>query len=236
MRPILEWKERIVMYLTARSGGYQAYRASGKEEIFKSFGTHVDPNADIAFLELLQEKIILHINSGLKSYYVLDFIDKKEEVRRILRGETEKGKAELVQPDESETTGLKLIFTKSADPKLLHRGNYYYYVKENDESYWIVLQKTQINTPAYRIVLGSEKDENSRICRIWKTTVLIGKENSSLVIRKQVEDKNQNACGNNRLPSKAAFDIFMHKGWLTEISKKGRTITYRVNKLDFELH
>lgn len=236
MQQISEWKQRIISYLAARSGGYEAYRASGKGEIFRNFGTHVDPNADIAFLELLQEKIIMHVNSGLKSYYVLDFVDKREEIRRILRGETENGKAELVQPDESETNGLKLIFTKSADPKLLHRGNYYYYVKESDESFWVVLQKTQINTPAYRIVLGSEKDESSRICRIWKTAVEIGKENSYLVIRKQVEDKNQKACGNNRLPSKAAFDIFMHKGWLSEVSKKGRTITYRLNKLNFELH
>lgn len=236
MRPTAEWKQRIVMYLPARGGGYEAYRVSGKEEIFRNFGSHVDLNADIAFLELLQEKILLHVNSGFKSYYVLDFMDKKDEIRRILRGETEKGKAELVQPDESETNGLKLIFTKSADPKLLHRGNYYYYVKENDESSWVVLQKTQINTTAYRIVLGSEKDANSRICSIWKTTVGIGKENNRLVIRKQVEDQNQKACGNNRLPSKAAFDIFMHKGWISEMGRKGRTITYRLNKLDFELH
>lgn len=236
MLSVEEWKKRIVMYMTARSGGYQSYRASGKGEIFRNFGANIDPNADIAFLELLQEKIMLHINSGLKSYYILDFVDKKEAVRLILRGETEKGKLELVQPDESETIDLKLIFTKSADPKLLHRGNYYYYVKENDETFWVVLQKTQINTPAYRIVLGSEKDENSRICRIWKTTAEIGRTNTGLVIRKQVEDRNQKACGNNRLPSKAAFDIFVHKKLLSEVSKKGRTITYRLNKLDFELH
>src|SRR5205807_299508 len=146
--------------------------------------------------------------------------------RQILHGETEKGNAELVQPDESETIGLKLVFTKPADQKLLHRGNYYYYVKEDNNSHWVVLQKTKIATPAYRIILGSEKDENSRICRIWKATVVIGKENDMLVIRKQVEDKDQRACGNNRLPSKAAFDVFVHKGWLTEVSKKGRTITY----------
>ena len=64
---------------------------------------------------------------------------------------------------------------------------------------------------AYRIILGSFKDPQSRIDRIWKATTKIGKANPDGFRRKQVENIEQEACGNNRLPSKAAFDVFVFK-------------------------
>ncbi len=58
----------------------------------------------------------------------------------------------------------------------------------------------------------------------------VGKENTDGFRRKQVENIEQEACGNNRLPSKAAFDIFVFKKWLIE-EKKGKSIFYKLNTI-----
>ncbi len=49
-------------------------------------------------------------------------------------------------------------------------------------------------------------------------------------IRKWVENIEQKACGNNRLPSRSAFHIFVHLKWLVITGRKGNVIYYKVTK------
>ena len=85
----------------------------------------------------------------------------------------------------------------------------------------------------YRIILGSLKVRDSRISKIWRAVQKVSKINKGEpFIRKWIENIEQKACGNNRLLSRSAFQIFIHLGWLEVTSKKGNTVYYRVTKTD----
>ena len=53
--------------------------------------------------------------------------------------------------------------------------------------------------------------------------------NNEEFVRKKVEDIEQAACGNNRIPSKCAFDVFVHEGFLTITGQKRLSKKYKVN-------
>ena len=82
-------------------------------------------------------------------------------------------------------------------------------------------------TPYYTILFQSREKSQSIIC---KNIHLEEKFNNLLeYLRvKSIEDIEPQACGNNRLPSKAAFDVFVFKKWVTDI-KKGRKTFYKLN-------
>jgi len=92
-----------------------------------------------------------------------------------------------------------------------------------------VLLKTQILGNAKRLILGSFNDANSRIMKIWNAAIGISGESNDngKFIRKEVEDV-EKACGNNRQPSKAAFDIFIKTGLIKIVGKKGNSPIYIV--------
>ena len=224
MLSVTEWRKRILEYFAAR--GNHIYRASTQEKIFQNFGSHIDANTYIAFATLLQSNLIENITSGKKTFYTLN-IEKLEEVRRIIVEESDEEKCEIIQPQESEFDGLTLVFTSATERKQPRQGGYYYCVKKNDHSYWIVLLKTKILGNANRIKMGSFNDAQSRISRIWNAILVTSNEKKDgKFIRKDIEDLEPKACGNNRQPSKAAFDIFVKTGLIRIVERKGHSPVY----------
>jgi len=227
MISVEEWIRRILEYFVDRSF-YRAYKITRKEEIFESFGSHLDDNAYVAFLELEQKGLILHYTSNGDDFYTIDIYEKEEEIKKIIENENLDKKSEMMQPDESEVQGLEHKFTTRGFRTHPAQSSYYHYTLKDDESAWLTLHKTKPAGKGYRIILGSFKDPNSRISKIWKATVKIGNDNPGGFRRKQVENIEQQACGNNRLPSKAAFDVFVYKKWLIE-DKRGKSTFYKLN-------
>ena len=65
--------------------------------------------------------------------------------------------------------------------------------------------------------------------KIWRATLKVSKVNKSEpFIRKWVENIEQKTCGNNRLPSKSVFQIFVHLKWLEITGRKGNVVYYKV--------
>jgi len=225
LHSVADWRKRILEYFVAR--GNHVMRCSTKEKIFGFFGDHVDANTDIAFVTLLQNELIIQAESNGKKFYTIDF-EKTSEIRKIIIEESDEEKYEMIQPQEEEFNGLTLLFTTASDRRKQKSGVYYYCVKQDDHSSWVVLLKSQILGNAKRLILGSFNDANSRIMKIWNATMIISEENKDgKFIRKQVEDV-EKACGNNRQPSKAAFDIFVRTGLLKIIGKKGVSPIYEI--------
>jgi len=225
-----EWTKRILQFFVDRST-YRVYKVTRKEEVLESFGSHLDDNAYVAFLSLEKKGLILHYTSNGDDFYTIDLFEKKDQIKKILEDENLDTKSEMMQPDESETEGLEYQFTTRGYRAYPTQSSYYYYTKKVDDSYWLALHKTKPATKAHRIILGSFKDPESRIYRIWKATLKIANENySKAFLRKRVEDVEQKACGNNRLPSKAAFDVFIYKKWLLK-EMKGKKTFYKLNKV-----
>lgn len=223
MLSVGEWRRRILEYFMAR--GNHQFRCSTKEKIFDFFGSNTDANTDIAFATLLQNGLIITANSKGKKYYTIDF-EKSNEIHRILIEESDEEKFEMIQPHEEEFKELTLVFTSASNKRNPRQGVYYYCVKQDDHSYWVVLLKSRIIGKAKRLILGSFNDASSRILKIWSSTMLVSEEsNDGKFIRKQVEDI-EKACGNNRQPSKAAFDVFEKIGLIKVVGKKGNSPIY----------
>jgi len=207
------------------------YRVTKKDGVLDSFGSHKDTNTYIAWVQLETDGLILHCISKGDDYYTIDFIDKQNEIARIIDSDELDSKSEIMQPDESEVDGLEYHFLEKGYRAYPEQSRYYYYTKKEDESDWICLHKTKPNNRASRIILGSLRDPSSRISSIWNATIQASKEaEGEPFVRKRVEDIEPKACGNNRLPSKAAFDVFTYKKWLSKISK-GKKSLYKVNTI-----
>ncbi|MDH3856195.1 MAG: hypothetical protein OES27_08765 [Nitrosopumilus sp.] len=226
-----QWQKRILQFFVDRSGFGRIYRVTKKDEVLDSFGSHKDTNTYIAWVQLETDGLILHYVSNGDDYYTIDFIDKQNEIAKIIDNDELDSKSKIMQPDESEVDGLEYHFLEKGYRTYPEQSRYYYYTKKDDESYWICLHKTKPNNRASRIILGSLRDQNSRISRIWTATLQASKDaKNDPFLRKRVEDIEPKACGNNRLPSKAAFDVFNYKKWLSKISKGKKTL-YKINTI-----
>ena len=224
-----EWQKRILQYFVDRSGYGRVYRVTTKDEVMDSFASHKDTNTYIAWVELETNGLIIHCVSRGENFYTIDFFDKQDQITKIIENDELDIKSEMMQPSEEEQKGLEYHFVTKGFRTYPEQSHYYYYTKENDESDWICLHKTKPHGRASRIILNSLKDEDSRISKIWKATQLAAKNaNGEPFIRKRVEDLEPKACGNNRLPSKAAFDIFVYKKWLIRVTK-GKQTLYKIN-------
>lgn len=135
----------------------------------------------------------------------------------------------MIRPTDEEYQGLKEIFRDASKKGYKNIGFYYFCTKIDDPNFWIVLIKSKPNQLSRRIILGSITDKNSRIMKIWDAVLEISKKcNGESFIRKSVENIEQKACGNNRQPSRAAFQIFVHLRWLKIVKRGKRTIYYKL--------
>jgi len=227
-----EWKIRIVKFFTFRTINGISYKIYHESELFKQFASAFERNTQTAYEELRASKIIEKFQNP-QTYYTLDFTKKSQEINAIIKNEPFEEKSSIIKPVSDEFRGLREEFRDASSRGWPNRGFYYFCTKIDDPNYWIVLIKTKPNVKPYRIILGSIKVKDSRIMKIWRATVRVAKINKGKpFIRKWVENIEQKACGNNRLPSRSAFQIFVSFGWLNVVGRKGSTIYYVVTKKD----
>ncbi len=233
MFTVEEWKRRIVKFFVLRSHSGNSYRITDEAELFKQFAGNFENNTQIAYEELFSSKIIEDVKVNGKTFYTLNFSQKSSEIESIIKNEPFEEKSNLIKPTDKEFKDLREEFRDARSRGFPNRGFYYFCTKTDDPNYWIVLIKTKPNLPPYRIILGSMTDKNSRIMKIWRATLKVSKINKGEpFIRKWVENMEQKACGNNRLPSRSAFHIFVHLKWLEITGRKGNVIYYKVTKKD----
>ena len=230
MKSVAEWKHRIIKILINRGTYTTSYKILSHPSFIASFGDALDTTSQKAYEELLKSKIIEEYNSNNKIYYSLNFAERTEEIEQILKNEPIDEKSDLIIPQE-ELIGLKERFRDASSRGWPNRGFYYHCTDSSDINFWITLIKTRPAIKPYKIILGSTQDKKSRIMRIWKGVVKVSKTNNGEpFIRKWVENIEQEACGNNRLPSRCAFSIFVYLGWLDIVKIKGQSKFYKINK------
>jgi len=80
-----------------------------------------------------------------------------------------------------------------------------------------------------KIILGSFNDANSRISRIWRATRQATRcEPDGKLILRWIEDIEQEACRNNRMPFGAAFRLFKHLKLIELVETKGKSEFYKL--------
>ena len=228
---IIFWKQRILEYLVARSR-HIVYKTSFENEMERQYSRFIDENYYMALQELKNEQILNERNVGGYHETSLYIIQKKDKIRYYLRMTPNDVRVEIIQPSPEELKGLEVVFDSSSERKYPNQGLYYYCKKTSVPNFWVVLIKHSPNKKATKVILGSELDDSSRISKIKKATKLVSKlATDGEFVRKNVEDIEQAACGNNRIPSKCAFDVFVHEGFLIITGQKGLSKKYKLNTI-----
>ncbi len=229
---VIFWKQRILEYLVARSR-HIVYRTSFEREMERQYSRFIDDNYHLALQELRDEEILYERNMGGYLETSLYIIQKKDKIRYYLRMTPNDVRAEIIQPSSKELKGLKIIFDSSSERKYPNQGIYYYCKKIKDPTFWVVLIKHSPIKKATKVILGSNLDDSSRISKIKRATKLVSRLNNHKdFVRKKVEDIEQAACGNNRIPSKCAFDVFVHEGFLEITGQKGLSKKFRLATIE----
>ena len=199
--------------------------------MFRTFAGSFERNTQTAYEELRAAKIIEKYKESPETFYTLNFSEKSQEIEFIIKNEPFEEKSSIIKPTTNDFKDLVEEFRDASSRGWPNRGFYYFCTKTTDPNYWIILIKTKPNVKPYKIILESIKSKDSRIMKIWRATLKVSKINKGEpFIRKWVENIEQKACGNNRLPSRSAFQIFVHLGWLEVTARKGKTVYYRVIK------
>ncbi len=228
MIEIEEWKRIIVRFFISRSTSSRVYKITDEKNLHEHFKSKFERNTQSAYEELLVSDIITSMQINEKTFYTLNF-DKQSEIEEIIKND--KHKSNLIKPSYDELKELKEEFRDVPNSRSLNKSFYYFYTKIDEPDYWTVFIKSKPNTPPYKIILGSISDKNSRISKIWQAVIKVSNTNNDKpFIRKWVENIEQKACGNNRLPSKCAFRIFIHLNWLKIVHQKGRVNYYKISK------
>lgn len=225
-----EWKKRVVELFMLRSPPNRLYKALSGDEILSWFGRYDGDKLKEAFESLINDKVIIQSSSGEKRFYQLNLWEKSAEIRNLIRREPFAERAARVKPNAVYFNGLKEMFTRATERAWPNRGTYYYCIKEDDTDYWLVLIKTKPTiTKPDRIVLGSLKERDSKISKMWRVVIKVWKKNDKEPIwKKMAEDEDQTIFGNNRQPSTCAFQLFEHLKWIKEIGKKGNKMLYQI--------
>lgn len=227
MQSVDWWKRRIVRFFVFRSYGKRSYRIQKESTVFRHFAGNFDANAQAAYEQLRQEGVIREYAGGSEKFYGLDFIHKIKEIDLLVEDNPAAETAGMIRPSDDEVKDLNYMFWDRTRGRP-NSGYYYFYTKKDDSDYWVVMIRTKPGAKPYKIIMGSITDKNSRISKIWRATTKVAEMNKGPFIRKWVENMDQQACGNNRLPSRAAFKIFEHLGRLEEVYTRGRVAYYRV--------
>lgn len=225
MASVKSWKKRIVEKFIERSHP-TFYYIRHPEEILNSFG-NIEYTGNTAWEELLRDEIL--VTSVIENHSVIHLnLNKHLEIRNLYNTEPVEEVMAKLQPPPSTFVGLEQrysIVTKNAWP---HQGTYYLCTLIENPVSWVALYRSKPNKSVTRMNFGSLQEEDSKITRMWRTIYSVGRREQKFY-KKQAEDENQQAFGNNRQPATAAFNIFCYLGLIKEIERHGKRIFYALD-------
>ena len=203
------------------------YYITSPEDILDSFGT-IEFATNQAWDALMREELLV---SGMVNGYQVTFLNpnKELEVTKYFNKDPVKGVIAKLQPPPATFNGLEKRFEIVTENAWPNQGTYYLCTLVGDPASWVALFRSKPNKKATRMNFGSLEDRDSKITKMWKTIHSLGKRELTFY-KKQAEDMDQKAFGNNRQPATASFSIFCYLGWLKEVKQHGKTIYYSLDK------
>jgi hypothetical protein len=218
MFSVREWKRRIAWFMGA-ARRHPSYCGTKQTIIGRLDGLN-DPNASLAFDEMVQDRLIeLHDKKYVKNF------DKASEFDALVNEESEEELAKI-QPEHSEFKDLVHRFTRGSQWQGNNQKIHYYCVLKDDPACWIVLAKNKAAGKAGRLRLGGFENPKDRLARIWSACKMAAKANGSQFIRFDVEKIDLEACGTSREYSRAALNIFKELGLIKTVGHKSRAEVY----------
>lgn len=205
-------------------GGNHRIRCTSRSLILARISGTSDQNAERAFDELLNENLLENVHGE----FITINLDKRDVIDEILNAEPEE-RLDRSQPLKDKLGEYRFMFAVQSKWEYSNQRTYYYYTRLDDPSYWIVITKKKGGGSDDKIVLGSFDDADSRVSKIWRATNQAARRQpDGKFVRKWVEDLEPEACGNNRMPSGAAFRLFRELKLIELVETKGKSEFYRL--------
>lgn len=221
-----KYKKRIIEFFLKQSTLESGIYEIEQKEFDRQLGNKPEFSQNLD--TLIANGIINRSTKNGKQILRLFEKDHTIEIRKILNFEILENLALQMQPSNDKTKDLHSRFYEHADQNKSN-GVYYFYTEMGDPDCWIVFARLNPKKESYRYRIGSIKDKNSRLYRMWIATVKAWKGNGKQSIRRGMAEKlDQDAFGNNRQPGFAAFKLFTHAGWLRVPHSDGTSIYYDV--------
>jgi hypothetical protein len=210
------------------AGGNHPIRCSSKRYVLEQLQATNEPNASIAWDELVRDNYIEAVD---KNYFTINF-DKRADLMILATQDSELELAKA-QPLESDFADLDYRFASGGEWKYSNKSYFHFCVKQDDPTYWIVLVKNKGVGKPGRLHVGSTQNQQSRLSRIWAATKKAADQSTDKTfIQHDAEALNLKACGTGRRISRAAFEIFREYGLIRAVGKRRRGTLYMLTGKD----
>jgi len=224
MPSISEWRVWILRQLISDG----IYNVMLEERLRHEAGRHYDTKFDLAMTSLMDEGIIMSLESKREKKYVVNF-DKLDEAQKMINLETIYKSPTIVQPYIAEPEGYIYWFENNEGRKFKKQSIYRVYFKKTDQMDFAAQLMTQSMTNPKTLYMGSLNDSDSYISKLWRAASTIAEESKDgTFILQDLQDRERIACGNNRQRGKIALIIFRTLGYIQAVETKGNSTKFKI--------
>lgn len=225
MPSISEWRIWILLQLI--SEGLHNILLEGR--LREEAGRHYDTRFDLALTSLMDEGIIMSLESKREKKYVVNF-DKLDEAQKIINSETSYESPTIIQPYIAEPEGYIYWFENKETRKFKKQSTYRVYFKKTDQMDFAAQLMTQSMSKPRTLYMGSLNEPDSNISKLWHAASTIAEERKDgTFILQDLQDRERIACGNNRQRGKIALIIFRTLGYIQPVEIKGNSTIFKVS-------
>src|SRR5918912_2976557 len=224
MPSISEWRIWILQQLISDG----IHNIMLEERLREEAGRHYDTKFDLALSSLMDEGIVMSLESKREKKYVVNF-DKLDEAQKIINSETSYKSPAIIQPYFAEPEGYVYWFENKEDRKFKKQSIYRVYFKKTDQMDFAAQLMTQSMNNPKTLYMGSLNDSDSYISKLWRAAAAIARESiDGTFILQDLQDRERIACGNNRQRGKIALILFRALGSIQAIEPKGNSTKFKV--------
>src|ERR671910_1356552 len=224
MPSISEWRIWILQQLISDG----IHNVMLEERLREEAGRHYDTKFDLALSSLMDEGIVMSLESKREKKYVVNF-DKLDEAQKIINSETSYESPTIIQPYIAEPEGYIYWFENKENRKFKKQSIYRVYFKKTDQTDFAAQLMTQSMTNPKTLYMGSLNDSDSYISKLWRAASTIAEESKDgTFILQDLQDRERIACGNNRQRGKIALIIFRTLGYIQAVETKGNSTKFKI--------
>ena len=223
-----KWEKRIIEKFLERAVE-GVYHISDVREILDSFGP-IEFAANKAWDRLVDAKI-LKIEDDTNQRRISLNLEKQYEITEYYKQEPVEEVKTKLMPDPHTFKGLERRHEVVTENTWPNQGTYYLCTQSEDVTAWTYIYRSKPTNKPTRVKLGSLLNPDSKIRRMWVAVQSIGQD-GSVFYKKQAEDLDQRAFGNNRQGAVAAFNIFVYLGWIKAVKRTGKQVFYKLDRTE----
>ena len=224
---ILGWRKWILEQLI----GSGVHNTLLDEQLRQLAGSHYDSNLESAMTSLIDEGIIMSLESQRKKKYTVNF-DKLQLAQELINSPADIiEKDSIIQPYMPEPEGYIYWFDNTENRKFKNQSTYRIFFKKTDKMSFAAQLITVMTVEKPRtIYMGSLNESNSYISRLWRAvTLVVGESKDGTFILQDLQDKDRVACGNNRQRGKISLAIFRKLGYVQVVETKGNSTRFKIS-------